>query len=41
MSRDVARGTSILHPAALDDAPKAYAPFNEKEDGCVKVVLKL
>jgi threonine dehydrogenase-like Zn-dependent dehydrogenase len=24
----------------LDDAPKAYEMFNDKEDECMKVVLK-
>ena len=27
----------ITHRFALDDAPKAYALFKEKDDGCVKV----
>jgi threonine dehydrogenase-like Zn-dependent dehydrogenase len=33
-------GFVITHRFALDDAPQAYALFKEKEDGCVKVVLK-
>ncbi|MCI2240349.1 glutathione-dependent formaldehyde dehydrogenase [Paenibacillus sp. TRM 82003] len=28
------------HRVALDDAPEAYAMFQEKADGCVKVVLR-
>lgn len=30
----------ITHTMPLDDAPQAYTIFNEKADGCVKVVLK-
>ena len=30
----------ITHRLPLDDAPRAYAMFNDKEDGCIKVVLK-
>lgn len=30
----------ITHPMSLDEAPKAYEMFRDKEDGCVKVVLK-
>ena len=30
----------ISHRFALDDAPKAYAIFNARQDGCTKVVLK-
>jgi threonine dehydrogenase-like Zn-dependent dehydrogenase len=33
-------GFVITHRFTLDDAPKAYALFKEKDDGCVKVVLK-
>ena len=29
----------ITHRLPLDDAPRAYDIFNNKEDGCVKVVL--
>lgn len=33
--------TSIItHKLALSDAPKGYDLFNNKEDGCIKVVLK-
>jgi threonine dehydrogenase-like Zn-dependent dehydrogenase len=28
------------HEMALDDAPRAYAMFQAKEDGCIKVVLR-
>ncbi|MEW6161186.1 MAG: zinc-dependent alcohol dehydrogenase [Verrucomicrobiota bacterium] len=30
----------ITHRLPLEDAPNGYGIFNEKEDGCVKVVLK-
>ncbi|HEY1373817.1 MAG TPA: zinc-dependent alcohol dehydrogenase [Candidatus Binatia bacterium] len=30
----------ITHRLPLDEAPRAYAMFNDKEDGCIKVVLK-
>jgi threonine dehydrogenase-like Zn-dependent dehydrogenase len=30
----------ITHRASLDDGPKMYETFRNKEDGCVKVVLK-
>lgn len=30
----------ITHRLPLDEAPRAYAMFNAKEDGCVKVVLQ-
>jgi threonine dehydrogenase-like Zn-dependent dehydrogenase len=30
----------VTHRMALDDGPRAYKMFNEKRDGCVKVVLK-
>jgi threonine dehydrogenase-like Zn-dependent dehydrogenase len=30
----------ITHRLGLDDAPHAYQMFLEKEDGCLKVVLK-
>jgi S-(hydroxymethyl)glutathione dehydrogenase / alcohol dehydrogenase len=30
----------ITHRLALSEAPHAYEIFNEKKDGCVKVVLK-
>ncbi len=30
----------ITHEVKLDDAPAAYATFRNKEDGCIKVVLK-
>jgi threonine dehydrogenase-like Zn-dependent dehydrogenase len=30
----------ITHRVALDDAPKMYKTFRDKEDGCIKVVLK-
>jgi threonine dehydrogenase-like Zn-dependent dehydrogenase len=30
----------ITHRLPLSDAPKAYKTFRDKEDGCIKVVLK-
>ena len=30
----------ITHRLPLDDAPEAYQKFRDKEDGCIKVVLK-
>jgi len=30
----------VTHTAALDDAPTMYERFKQKQDGCIKVVLK-
>jgi threonine dehydrogenase-like Zn-dependent dehydrogenase len=30
----------ITHTAKLEDGPALYDTFNNKEDGCIKVVLK-
>jgi threonine dehydrogenase-like Zn-dependent dehydrogenase len=30
----------ITHRARLDDAPRLYKTFRDKEDGCIKVVMK-
>ena len=30
----------VTHHVPLDDAPKMYKTFRDKEDGCIKVVLK-
>jgi threonine dehydrogenase-like Zn-dependent dehydrogenase len=30
----------VTHEMALDEAPRAYAMFQAKEDGCIKVVLR-
>lgn len=30
----------VTHRLPLDEAPKAYKTFRDKEDGCIKVVLK-
>jgi threonine dehydrogenase-like Zn-dependent dehydrogenase len=30
----------VTHRLPLDEAPSAYEMFNNKEDGCIKVVLK-
>jgi threonine dehydrogenase-like Zn-dependent dehydrogenase len=30
----------ITHRLPLDEAPKAYKMFRDKEDRCIKVVLK-
>ena len=34
------RSFVITHRVPLDDAPAAYKTFRDKEDGCIKVVLK-
>jgi threonine dehydrogenase-like Zn-dependent dehydrogenase len=30
----------ITHRMGLEEAPEAYSMFNDKEDDCLKVVLK-
>jgi threonine dehydrogenase-like Zn-dependent dehydrogenase len=30
----------VTHRLPLEEAPAGYAIFNNKEDGCIKVVLK-
>jgi threonine dehydrogenase-like Zn-dependent dehydrogenase len=30
----------ITHRLSLSDAPNAYKTFRDKQDGCIKVVLK-
>lgn len=30
----------ITHRLPLDEAPRAYATFNDKHDECIKVVLR-
>jgi threonine dehydrogenase-like Zn-dependent dehydrogenase len=30
----------ITHSASLEDAPEMYETFRDKEDGCIKVVLR-
>jgi threonine dehydrogenase-like Zn-dependent dehydrogenase len=30
----------ITHTCALEDGPEMYRTFRDKEDGCIKVVLK-
>ena len=30
----------ITHRVPLEEAPSAYKTFRDKEDGCIKVVLK-
>ncbi len=30
----------ITHRPALDDAPEAYKTFRDKQDNCIKVVMK-
>ena len=32
--------TFATHHVSLEDAPEAYKMFQEKSDGCIKVVLK-
>ncbi len=37
---DVDPSYIITHRVSLDDAAHAYAEFNDKQDGCIKVVMK-
>ena len=30
----------ITHTASLEEGPALYKTFNDKKDGCIKVVLK-
>ncbi len=30
----------ITHTVSLDDGPEMYKTFRDKEDGCIKVVMK-
>jgi threonine dehydrogenase-like Zn-dependent dehydrogenase len=30
----------ITHEVALEEAPAAYKMFRDKQDGCIKVVIK-
>ncbi len=30
----------ITHELPLEEAPRGYKIFNDKEDGCIKVLLK-
>ena len=30
----------ITHRVPIDDAPNAYRRFRDKQDGCIKVVMK-
>jgi threonine dehydrogenase-like Zn-dependent dehydrogenase len=30
----------ITHRMSLDEAPKGYEIFNDKQDDCIKIVLK-
>lgn len=39
-SREIDPSFVITHRVALNDAPKMYKTFRDKEDGCIKVVLK-
>jgi threonine dehydrogenase-like Zn-dependent dehydrogenase len=38
--RDIDPSFIITHRVALDDAPAMYRTFREKEDRCVKVVMR-
>jgi threonine dehydrogenase-like Zn-dependent dehydrogenase len=31
----------VTHPASLEDAPAIYKKFRDKEDGAIKVMLRL
>lgn len=37
---EIAPSFVITHRIKLEDAPKAYKTFRDKEDGCIKVVVK-
>jgi threonine dehydrogenase-like Zn-dependent dehydrogenase len=37
---DIDQSFVITHRLPLEEAPTGYAIFNNKEDGCIKVVLK-
>jgi threonine dehydrogenase-like Zn-dependent dehydrogenase len=39
-NREIDPSFVISHRVPLDDAPAAYEMFNQKQDGCTKVVLK-
>jgi len=39
-NRAIDTSSLITHRVALDDAAHAYRIFNDKTDGCVKVVLR-
>lgn len=39
-SGDIDPSFVITHRAALDDGPELYKTFRDKQDGCIKVVLK-
>jgi threonine dehydrogenase-like Zn-dependent dehydrogenase len=30
----------ITHPASLEEAPEMYKKFRDREDGCIKVILR-
>lgn len=38
-NQDIDPSFIITHRLKLDDAPKAYKTFRDKEDGCIKVVM--
>jgi threonine dehydrogenase-like Zn-dependent dehydrogenase len=40
-AREVDPSFIITHRVSLDEIPAAYKTFNEKQDGCIKVVAKL
>jgi threonine dehydrogenase-like Zn-dependent dehydrogenase len=39
-AREIDPSFIISHKVGIDDAPRMYKTFRDKEDGCVKVVLK-
>jgi threonine dehydrogenase-like Zn-dependent dehydrogenase len=39
-SGDIDPSFVVTHVMSLNDAPKAYDMFKNKQDGCIKVVLK-
>jgi len=41
LARDIDPSFVITHRVTLDDIPAAYAMFDARSDGCVKVVARV
>ena len=39
-SGEIDPSSIVTHRLSLDEAPAAYKTFRDKQDGCIKVVLK-
>jgi CheY-like chemotaxis protein len=39
-SGDIDPSFVVTHRVSLDDAPRMYRTFRDKQDGCIKVVMK-